>query len=82
MRCADARLIMRQRWLNGRRAVGPPVDTITYSARFRELAVVFFLIGFDKDLALRSVQKLRRGHDIGDCGSGCSYGVDGAAGDS
>ena len=62
---------------------GPPVNPITYSARLKELAVVFFPVGLiAEDLALRSMQKLRQLRDIGDCGSGCSYGVDGAAGDS
>src|SRR5258708_24892132 len=49
---------------------GPPVDPITYSARLKELAVVFFPVGLiAEDLALLSVQKLRQLRDIGDRGS-------------
>src|ERR1700722_940088 len=60
---------------------GPPVDPITYSARLKELAVVFFPVGLiAEDLALLSVQKLRQLRDIGDRGRGRSYGVDQAAG--
>ena len=56
---------LAQRPLGG----GPPVDPITYSARLKELAVVFFPVGLiAEDLALLSVQKLRQLRDIGDCG--------------
>jgi len=63
---------------------GPPVDPITYSARFKELAVVFFPIGLIAKDPSRSAprKKLRQLRDIGDCGSGRYYGVDEAARDS